>query len=78
MVTREGQTLRGIERALDDFSVEFMDLQGNYYSLERSELQSVQRDTRSLMPDYSKVFSPAELDDLLAYLVSLRGTEVKQ
>ncbi len=78
VVTRDGKTLRGIERTLDDFSVQFMDLQGHYYSFERSEVQSVQRDIHSLMPDYSKVFSAEELDDLLAYLVSLRGAEVKQ
>jgi len=76
VVTRDGKTLRGIQKALDDFSVQFMDLQGKYYSFDRSEVRSVNRDTHSLMPDYSKAFSAAELDDILVYLLSLRGVEV--
>lgn len=76
VVTRDGKTLRGIQKALDDFSVQFMDLQGKYYSFDRSEVQSVKRDTRSLMPEYGKVFNAAELDDVLAYMLSLRGAEV--
>ena len=78
VVTRDGKTLRGIQKSLDDFSVQFMDLQGKYYSFDRSEVQSVKRDTGSLMPPYGNVFSAAELNDVLAYMLSLRGTEVTQ
>jgi cytochrome c oxidase cbb3-type subunit III len=78
VVTREGKTISGIQKAIDDFSVEFMDLQGNYYSFDRGALQSVKQENRSLMPAYDKVFSEAEMNDLLAYLLTLRGPEVKQ
>jgi hypothetical protein len=49
---------------------------GNYYSFLKSDVQSATRGTRSIMPDqYDRLFTPAEIDDLLAYLVSLRGAE---
>ena len=76
VVTRDGKTLRGIQKARDDFSVQFMDLQGRFYSFERGEVQSIKSDARSLMPDYGKTFSTAELNDMLAYLLSLRGVQV--
>jgi len=38
----------------------------------KSEVTSVKREFRSLMPDgYGKMFAPAELDNLVAYLSTL-------
>jgi putative heme-binding domain-containing protein len=78
VITKDGKTLRGIQRALDDFSVQFMDMQGNYYSFDQSQVQSVKSDVHSLMPSYDRVFNPQELDDSLAYLLSLRGKETSR
>ncbi len=78
VVTRDGKTISGIEKALDDFSVQLMDLRGNYYSFDRGDVQSFKRDPHSLMPSYAKTLSPAELDDVLTYLQSLQGAEVKR
>ena len=56
-----------------------MDVKENFYSFEKSELISAKREYRSLMPGtYGRLFSETELNDLLAYLVSLRGTEEKR
>jgi len=76
-VTRlDGTKLSGIERGLDNFSVQFMDMQGNYYSFLRTDVASVKRAERSLMPaDYGQRLQPADIDDLVAYLATLRGTE---
>jgi len=76
-VTRlDGTKLTGVERGLDNFSVQFMDMEGNYYSFFRADVASIKREDRSLMPaDYGQRLKPAEIDDLVAYLVSLRGTE---
>ena len=52
-----------------------MDAQENYYSFMKSEVSSVKREFRSIMPDgYGKMFTKAELDDLVAYLTTL-GTK---
>jgi len=72
----DGTKLTGVERGLDNFSVQFMDMEGNYYSFSRTDVAAIKREDRSLMPgDYAQRLGPAEIDDLVAYLASLRGAE---
>jgi putative heme-binding domain-containing protein len=78
VVTRDGKTLRGIERALDDFAVVFQDFSGKLYSFDRAALRSVTRDTQSLMPDYQKLLTGAEIDDVVAYLAASIAKEKLQ
>lgn len=73
VISRDGATLRGLERALDDFSVVLQDFSGKVYSFDRGSVRSVALDTESLMPGYSQTLSSAELDDVLAYLATLRS-----
>jgi putative heme-binding domain-containing protein len=76
VVTRDGKKIQGAQRGYDNFSAQLIDASGNFYSFEKSEVASMKREFRSLMPDiYKSMFSQAELNDLLAYLVSLRGEE---
>jgi putative heme-binding domain-containing protein len=79
VIRSDGTKLVGVERGYDNFSAQLMDVAGNYYSFLKSEVRSATRETRSLMPDqYGRLFTPVEIDDLLAYLVSLRGVEAAQ
>jgi len=79
VVTRDGRTISGVERGLDNFSAMLMDAQENLHSFFKDDVRSVKREPRSLMPDaYGKLFTPAELDDLVAYLHSLGRTEGKR
>jgi putative heme-binding domain-containing protein len=71
VVTRDGRRIVGIERGRDHFSVRLLDAQEHYYSFLKEDVESIQPETRSLMPSYRKVFTAKELDDLLAYLASL-------
>ncbi len=72
VVTRAGKKIVGVQRGFDNFSAQLMDAQENYYSFLKSEVSSVKREFRSLMPDgYGKLFTKAELDDLVAYLAGL-------
>jgi putative heme-binding domain-containing protein len=74
-VKRDGRKIVGIG-SLDNFTVQITDAAGNYYSFERCELASSVRELKSLMPgSYGRLLTAAEVDDLLAYLVSLRGAE---
>jgi hypothetical protein len=51
-----------------------MDTSGGYYSFQKENVISVQREYRSLMPsNYSRLFSARELDDLIAFLAGLGG-----
>jgi putative heme-binding domain-containing protein len=76
VTTREGKKIVGIEKGFDNFSARVMDLGGQYYSFQKADVTSIQREYRSLMPSsYRRLFSDRELDDLLAYLTRLRGEE---
>jgi hypothetical protein len=48
-----------------------MDSQENLHSFLRSEVQSVKKEQRSLMPAYGELLTAKELEDLLSYLAGL-------
>jgi cytochrome c oxidase cbb3-type subunit 3 len=74
LVTTSGRTVRGMRVNEDTFSIQLRDAAGRFHSFRKAELAKIQReDSASLMPSYESVFTPAELDDLIAYLASLRG-----
>lgn len=75
VILKDGKTLAGVERSLDNFSVQFIDLTGNYHSFVREDVTSMSRQPRSLMPSYAKLFNKTEMNDLLAYLLTLRGNQ---
>jgi len=72
VVAKNGKKTVGVQRNFDTFSAQLMDVSGNYYSFMRSDVASINREYKSLMPDY-KTFSESEMNDILAYLVTLRG-----
>jgi putative heme-binding domain-containing protein len=71
VVAKEGKTIRGIAKAVDDFSVVLLELSGKIRSFDRSEVRSVTRDTSSLMPEFGTILSQTDLTDVVAYLASL-------
>ena len=74
VVTRDGKSIVGVEKNFDNFTFQLVDLSGNYYSFLREDVASVSRESRSLMPStYGKSLSVSEINDLLAYLSSLRS-----
>ena len=76
IVTSEGKRITGVEKGFDNFSAQLMDERGNFYSFERANVTSMQREFRSLMPEgYGTMLSSAELNNLLAYLITLRGPQ---
>ena len=75
VVTKDGKTVVGVQRGFDDFSAQLMDVAENFHSYEKSDVTSMKREIRSLMPArYRSLFSEPQLNDLLAYLASLRGS----
>ena len=74
VVTRAGQKITGVQRGFDNFSAQFVDMSGKFYSFDKSEVASIQREFRSLMPaNYGRTLTPAEMNDLLAYLTERKG-----
>lgn len=73
LVTRDGREFAGVRVNEDTFSIQIRDATGAIHSLDKSELNEFHKDFgKSPMPTYAKVFKKEELDDLVAYLVSLR------
>jgi cytochrome c oxidase cbb3-type subunit III len=69
VVTSKGQTLEGIAKNEDGFSIQLLDYANHLHLLERSELKSIEESKTSLMPhNYDKVLTPEEYRDLLAML----------
>ena len=79
VVTRDGKKIAGVQRGYDNFSAQLMDSEENYYSFLKSDVTSITREFRSLMPDgYGKLFSASEVDDMVAYMSRLRSREMKR
>ncbi len=68
-----GETVRGVRVNEDDFAVLVRDADARLHTfvLEGSTLRKEMGE--SLMPSYAKRLSSTEIEDLVAYLVSLRG-----
>lgn len=78
VVLRDGRKILGRERGLDNFTVQLLDLAGNFYSFDKNDVRSVSIEKRSLMPDnYAKTLTGPELDDVVSYLSTLRGEGAK-
>jgi putative heme-binding domain-containing protein len=73
-VTRDGRETNGVRVNEDTFSIQLLDVAGDIHSFLKSELAELHKDWgRSPMPTYRDALSERELDDLVAFLVTLRG-----
>jgi hypothetical protein len=76
VVTKDGRRLSGARVNEDTFSIQFRDSANRIHSFFKSDLAEFHKDWgKSSMPGYRDVFSKEELDDVVAYLVSLRGAK---
>jgi cytochrome c oxidase cbb3-type subunit III len=74
VTTRDGQAASGVRVNEDTFSIQLRDLAGIVHSFLKSDLAELHKDWgTSPMPPFGGVFTADELDDLVAYLASLRG-----
>ncbi len=68
-----GNQYSGLRMNEDSFSLRIMDNQAQLWSFPRSQLTRVERSKTSTMPSFADHFSDAEVDDLVAFLFSLRA-----
>jgi putative heme-binding domain-containing protein len=73
-VTPEGVTIRGRRLNEDTFTVQILDQNEHLVSLSKADLREYTVLNSSAMPSYQGKMSSAELDDLVSYLASLRGS----
>lgn len=73
VVPRSGPKVTGVRVNEDTYTIQLRDADGVFYSYRKSELVSLERRfAASLMPSLRGKLTDAELDDLVAYLVTLR------
>jgi putative heme-binding domain-containing protein len=74
--TRDGKTIRGMRITEDTFTLQMRDSANRTYSFRKADLASYRKEfNQSLMPSFENKFTAAELDDLIAWLASLRGAK---
>jgi cytochrome c oxidase cbb3-type subunit III len=72
-VTRDGKVINGRRLNEDTYTVQLLDDQEKLVSLVKADLREYTILTTSPMPSYRDTFSPDELADVMAYLLSLKG-----
>lgn len=71
---RTGQTIQGVKKNEDLFSVQIMDTRERIQGYEKDKMKAVENGTRSAMPIFGPDrLSDSDLDDLVRYLQTLRG-----
>ena len=74
VLTREGEEIEGMRINEDGFTIQLRDASNRFHSFRKLDLLELERQFgKSLMQSYRDVLSPAEIDDVVAYLASLRG-----
>ncbi len=71
---KNGVCVSGVASNEDTFSIQLIDTLQHLLFFQKSDLKSVRHERKSLMPAYSEtMIGTKDLEDLLAYLESLRG-----
>jgi cytochrome c oxidase cbb3-type subunit III len=74
-VLPDGRELTGVRVNEDTFTIQIRDVTNRLHSFYKDELRALHKDWgRSPMPSYKDALSGAEIDDLTAYMASLRDS----
>ena len=71
-VTRDGRMIQGMRLNEDTYSIQIIDSNEKLVSVAKADLSSYEVIKTSTMPSYEGKFNKAQLNDLMAYLASLR------
>lgn len=70
--TRDGKTIRGLRRNEDTYSIQIFGTDQEFHLFQKKNLAEVKYIEKSMMPSYEGRLASAEIDDLVAYLKTLR------
>jgi putative heme-binding domain-containing protein len=76
-MTKDGVVINGTLLNEDRYSVQILDARDRLVSVQRSNLRESSIIEKGLMPSYKGKLNSAELADIVNYLVSLKGVELK-
>lgn len=75
LVDRDGQKIRGVKKNEDTFSIQVMDVRERIRGYLKADLEQVIFEKTSVMPEYGpERLSQSDLNDLIGYLSTLRGS----
>ena len=76
VVTKDGHAFDGTRVSEDSFRVVIKDAAGKFHSFQKSDLRELKKDPgKSVMPSFKGRLSDAQVNDLVAYLASLKGAQ---
>ena len=76
VVKGDGQEIQGMRINEDTFTIQLRTAENHFLSYRKGDLKELRKEEQvSLMPSYLEAFSTAEVEDLIAYLASLRGQQ---
>lgn len=75
-IVSERGTYEGMRVNEDAFTVQMRDVAGNFYSFDKADLLSYEKALgHSFMPGYSAALNEQQIDDVVSYLMTLRGED---
>lgn len=75
-VGRDGHIVEGIRLSEDSFTIVLKDAAGKIHGLWKPDLRSLEREPgKSIMPSFKDTLTSEQLDDLVAYLLTLKGAQ---
>lgn len=76
VTTLDGSVIEGLRVNEDGFTLQLRDLEDRIHSIRKSAIKELNKGfEQSIMPAFGQAFNPAELDDLVAFLASLKGVK---
>ena len=75
VVPKSGPAIGGVRLNEDDISIQLRDERDNLRSFLKENIKEIRYDKPSLMPAYGRILSRKEMEDVVAYLSSLRGMQ---
>jgi len=75
-VEKDGRVVEGMRVGEDSFTIVLKDARGKFHALWKPDLRSLEKEPgKSFMPSFKDTLSAAQLDDLVAYLMTLKSAE---
>ena len=75
--TKDGKWIKGLRRNEDTFSIQLFDANEELHLLRKKDLAEIKYAEKSIMPsDYGQRFGETEINDLVAYLKSLKTADL--
>ncbi len=72
IITKKGRILEGMRLGENSFYIQFIDANDRLHTIAKADIVKLNRPALSMMPSYEKELSSKELENLTAYIFSLR------